>query len=89
MNAQAIQGGTFLQSNTTTPALSGVIRLPRAEEIVRRNEADAGNLQLAVNGTDNLVFESDPVVLAAGTQTLTNETLSTGTVFSAAPTITA
>ena len=42
---------------------------------------------LTVNGTDNLVFESDPVVLAGATQTLTSKTFSTCTVFSAAPTI--
>ena len=42
---------------------------------------------LTVNGTDNLLCESDPVVLARETQTLTSKTCSTNTVFSAAPTI--
>ena len=42
---------------------------------------------LTVNGTGNLVFERDPVVLAGAMQTLTSKTFSTGTGVSAAPTI--
>ena len=84
MSTNAIIGVTFLRSDTTSPSLSGVMRLARSEEIGRRNEANDGSLILTVNGTDNLVFDSDPVVLAGATQTLTSKTFSTGTVFSSA-----
>ena len=63
------------------------MRLARADEIGWRHEASDGNLMLTGNVTDNLVFESDPVVLAGATQTLTSKKFSTGTVFSAARSI--
>ena len=87
MSTNSIIGVTFLRSDATSPSLSGLIRLARADEIGWRNEANDGNLPLAVNETNNLVFDNDPVVLAEATQTLTNKTFSTGTTFSAAPTI--
>ena len=87
MNTQSIQGVTFLQSSTAKSTLSCVMRLARLQRFVFRNDADAGNPLVAINGTDNFMFETDPVVLAGAAQTLTNKTLSTVTVFSAAPTI--
>ena len=75
MNTQSIQGVTFLQSNTTNPALYGIIRLARAVTNGWRNEADDANLVLAVNVSNNHLFGTDSVVLARATQILTNTTL--------------
>ena len=69
MNTQSIQGVTFLQSSTANTALSGVIRLARADTLGWRNEADDANLVLAVNDSNNLLFGTDSVVLAEATQT--------------------
>ena len=62
---------TFTRFDATSPSLTGVRRLARSDEVGCRNEADDDKLMLNVNETNNLVFESDPVVLAGATQTLT------------------
>ena len=51
------------------------------------NEANAGYLPFAVNKSNALMFDANVTATVSGTQTSTNKTLSTGTVFSAAPTI--
>ena len=89
MSTNSMIGVTFLRSDATSPSLTSVIRLARSDEIGWGNEANDDTLQLTVNGTDKLVFDTNPVLLAGATQTLTNKTFSTGTVFSAVPTINA
>ena len=89
MGTNWIIGVTFVRSDATRPSLSGVMRFARSDEIGWRNEANDDYLMLTVNGTDNLVFESDPVLLTGATQTLTSKTFSNATVFSAAPTLNA
>ena len=64
LSTNSINGVTFVRSDATSPSLTGVMGLAGSDEIGWRNEADEDNLMLTVNETNNLVFETDPVVLA-------------------------
>ena len=64
-------------SNTDGISTSGTIRFARTDTFGSKNEDNDGKLHLAIKSSDNLLFGSDPVVLATEAQTLTNKTLTT------------
>ena len=88
MGGQSIRNVNSLQSDTTDPSVSGVIRVANPDlGISWRNHADTGDLPLTVNTSNAIMFNAIVIATVSGTQTLTNKPLSTGTGFSAAPTI--
>lgn len=83
LTAEVDFGGSFglkslyLKSQGTNPASSGIVRLASTEAVSWRNNANSGNLTLATNASDQLLFNSIVLVDLSSSQTLTNKTLTT------------
>lgn len=74
-----------LASATANAATAGVIRLANNSDAVSwRNAANNANLDLKVDGSNNLEFNAVDLVTVSGAQTLTDKTLTTPTVNGAA-----
>lgn len=71
----------YLLSRAANPADANFIRLAKTDLIAWRNNANSGNVTLGIDASDNLVFNGiafpsvSNLVTLAGTQTLTNKTL--------------
>jgi len=65
----------YFKTQTANLSTAGVLRLARADTIGWRNQANGANLALGVDTSNNLTWESVPVVTTTGTQTLTGKTL--------------
>jgi hypothetical protein len=71
LTAEANFGGTYglktayYKSQGTNPASTGVVRLANAEGVYWRNAANAANLELVVNSSDQLVFNGGVISGAA------------------------
>lgn len=52
----------YYKSRTATPATAGQIRFAQLDTISWRNAANSGNLDLTLDGSDNLIFNGVPVV---------------------------
>ncbi len=61
LNGSQILNANYLESNAGNPASAGAIRLGNQEEISWRNNANNGNLSLAVNSDDQLTFAGTPI----------------------------
>ena len=73
----------YYKSNSANIGASGVLRLANTDLVVWRNAANSGDLALSVTGANVLQFNSIALADVSSAQTLTNKTLSTGTVISA------
>lgn len=49
---------SYLSTRTANPSTSGLLRLSKTDTIGWRNNANGGNLLLAIDGSDNLTFNS-------------------------------
>lgn len=107
LTAQADFGASFglaaiSYASRSTPATTGVFRLGNTQAVSWRNAANSANIDLAVNGSDVLVYNSLPVMVtsATGVQTflttpssanlaamVTDETGSGALVFANSPTL--
>src|SRR4029077_4413602 len=59
----ALAGGPYpFTSQTANPASTGTIRLAHSDTIDWRNQANSGDLALGVNASDQLTFQSNPLV---------------------------
>lgn len=107
LTAQADFGASFglaaiSYASRSTPATAGVFRLGNTQAVSWRNAANSANIDLAVNGSDVLVYNSLPVMVtsATGVQTflttpssanlaamVTDETGSGALVFANSPTL--
>lgn len=78
----------YLTSVTTTPATAGVVRLAKTDAIEWRNNANGANLALAIDGSDNLLWNghilatssTSPVLSIAGTSNEITASAATGNV---------
>jgi hypothetical protein len=76
----------WFKSATASAADAGVLRLASADLIDWRNNANAANLALGKDSSDNLEWNGVDLVTVSGTQTLTNKTLTSPVITN--PTIT-
>lgn len=51
----------YYSSRNSNPATAGILRLSNTDTIAFRNFANAGNLSLSVDASDNLLFNGSPV----------------------------
>lgn len=51
----------YFKSPTINPASAGLVRLAKTDAIEWRNNANSGNLSLAINGSDQLTFNGTPI----------------------------
>lgn len=65
---------SYIKSQATNPASSGVLRLGNTDAIKFRNAANTSDLSLSLS-TDSIQFNSINLVDVSSTQTLTNKTL--------------
>ncbi len=65
----------WFRSQHASPAVQGVLRLGRTNAINWRNEADDGDISLAVDSGNNLTWATSVVATALTTQTLLNKTI--------------
>lgn len=78
----------YVTSVTATPASAGVIRLAKTDAVEWRNNANAANLALSIDGSDNLLWNGDiiatsassPVLSIAGTASQITASAATGNV---------
>lgn len=78
----------YLTSTTTTPATAGVIRLAKTDAVEWRNTGGGGNLALAIDSSDNLLWNgsiiatsgSSPVLSITGTANQVIASASTGNI---------
>lgn len=67
LTAEVDFGGSFglkslyLKSKTSNPADAGIIRLAHTDSIAYRNNANSGNLLLAVDSSDRLTYNGSPI----------------------------
>lgn len=52
-------------SKTTNPATAGYLSLAKTDAIEWRNNANSGNLSLAIDGSDNITFNGSPLSLTS------------------------
>ncbi len=60
----------YLTSTTTTPASAGVIRLAKTDAIEWRNNVGNGNLALAIDTSNNLLWNGDIIATASASPVL-------------------
>lgn len=65
----------YIKSLGTNLAQSGMIRLANAEGVTWRNAANTVDLVLTAGATNRLTFNSEALVTASSTDTLTNKTI--------------
>lgn len=70
----------YYKSKTANIAAAGVVRLAKTDTVSFRNNANAADLPLGIDGSDNLIFNSIVIATSTGTQTFTNKLLSDSTV---------
>lgn len=83
----------YITSTTATPATAGVVRLAKTDAIEWKNTAGGGNLPLAIDTSDNLLFNGNiiagsgagPVTSIAGTANQIIASAATGAVTLSTP----
>lgn len=70
----------WFRSQTPTVAAAGILRLGRADRVSWRNEANSADLALGPASDNILEYNSIDIVDVSTAQTLTNKTISGGTV---------
>jgi hypothetical protein len=60
----------YLTSTTSTPATAGVIRLAKTDAVEWRNTLGNGNLALAIDSSDNLLWNGDIIATSAASPVL-------------------
>lgn len=83
----------YLTSVTTTPATAGMLRLAKTDGIEWRNNANSGNLALAIDSSNNLLWNGDiiatstssPVLSITGTANQIIASAATGNVTLSTP----
>src|SRR4051812_21248169 len=55
----------YLTSVTTTPATAGVVRLAKTDAVEWRNTLGSGNLALAIDSSDNLLWNGNIISTSA------------------------
>lgn len=71
----------YYKSRSSNLSTAGILRLAVGDTIGWRNNANDGNLLLAIDGSNNLTFNGLVIVNGSGQQTLTNKILSDSTVY--------
>lgn len=83
----------YVTSVTAAPASAGVVRLAKTDAVEWRNNANAANLALSIDGSDNLLWNGDiiatsgasPVLSIAGTANQITASAATGNVTLSVP----
>jgi hypothetical protein len=60
----------YLTSTTSTPATAGVVRLAKTDAIEWKNNAGGGNLALAIDSSDNLLWNGDIIATSSASPVL-------------------
>lgn len=66
----------YLKSRNSNPSSTGLLRLNVTDFIGWRNNANSGDLALAIDGSNNLTFNSNILATRSTSETLTNKTIS-------------
>ncbi len=75
----------YLTSVTSTPATAGVVRLAKTDAMEWRNNANGGNLALAIDSSDNLTFAGN-IISGSGAGPVTSITGTANQVIASAAT---
>lgn len=67
----------YFETRSSNPSTAGLVRLALADTIGWRNNANSGNLLLAVNGSDQLTFNGGAII-TGGITALTGDVTATG-----------
>jgi hypothetical protein len=75
----------YLTSVTSTPATAGAVRLAKTDAIEWRNNANGGNLALAIDSSDNLLWNGD-IIATSGSSPVLSITGTSNQVIASSPT---
>lgn len=67
--------GAYFSTRTANPSSSGLLRMAVTDTLGWRNNANSGNLLLAVDASNNMTFNAVAVPTISSTSTLTNKTI--------------